>query len=91
MPPIHRLGDPNSAGGEITGIPQSTVFANDKLVSVDGSSVAPHTPFIAPHLAARTANGSGTVSAGGIPINRQGDADSCGHPRAAGSDNVNVG
>jgi uncharacterized Zn-binding protein involved in type VI secretion len=37
-----------------------------------------------------TANGSTTVFINGIPVNRRGDADSCGHPREQGSSNVFV-
>ena len=91
MPQVHRLSDPNVAQGVILGIPQSTVFANGKLISVNGSMVSPHEPFIDPHDNALTANGSSTVFIGGIPVNRQGDADTCGHPRASGSADVFVG
>ncbi len=91
MTQVHRVGDSNDAGGVITGSLQSSVFANGILVSVDGSPVSPHLPFVPPHVGTITASGSGTVSIEGIPVNRLGDADSCGHSRAAGSDNVFVG
>jgi uncharacterized Zn-binding protein involved in type VI secretion len=91
MPNVHRLGDLNDAGGSILSIPQSTVFANGILISVDGSLVSPHRPFLEPHITAKTSSGSSTVSIGGIPVNRQGDADTCGHTRVGGSDNVFVG
>lgn len=90
MPPVHRQGDPNTEGGIAQNL-QSTVFANSLLVAVDGTGVTPHFPFIPPHLAAKTASGSSTVFAEGIPVNREGDADTCGHARAAGSPNVIVG
>ena len=32
-----------------------------------------------------------TVRAGGIAVNRTGDADTCAHARVGGSSNVNVG
>lgn len=87
--PVHRLGDPNEDGAAVTDIAQGTVFANNMLVSVDGSTVEGH--GLGEHASPVTANGSATVFIGGIPVNRQGDADTCGHPRADGSPNVNVG
>lgn len=91
---IHRLTDPNTAGGRVTHtVRQSTVFANDLLVSVNGSCVTGHFPFVIPHVPTctpKTANGSQRVFAEDIPVNRRGDADTCGHPRAAGSPNVYV-
>jgi uncharacterized Zn-binding protein involved in type VI secretion len=81
--PVHRLGDINEQDGEITEIPQGSVFVNNILVSIDGSKVegGPET----------TANGSPTVFIAGIPVNRQGDEDESGTPRAEGSPNVFVG
>ena len=32
----HRMGDANTGGGTITTIPQSTVFANSKVLAVNG-------------------------------------------------------
>ncbi len=91
MPAVHRIGDLNNAGGAITGVAQSTVSVNGILASVDGSDVSPHITFVVPHVGTITASGSSTVSIEGIPVNRQGDADSCGHSRAGGSPNVFVG
>jgi len=82
MPQVHRLGDPNDEDGIITDIPQGTVFANELLVSINGSLVEGG-PTV-------TANGSPTVFIGGIPVNRLGDEDSDGTPRAQGSPNVYV-
>ena len=92
MAAAQRNGDSNDGGGVINSIPQSTVFVNSKLVSVNGSIGTGH-PVGPPHSAGtwKTANGSSTVSAGGIAINRTGDADTCTHPRAGGSGNVFVG
>ena len=92
MAAAQRNGDSNDGGGKITSIPQSTVFVNSKLVSVNGSIGTGH-PVGPPHSAGtwKTANGSSTVSAGGIAINRTGDADTCTHTRTGGSDNVFVG
>jgi uncharacterized Zn-binding protein involved in type VI secretion len=83
MPGIHVLGDLNEDNGAITDISQSTVFINNKPVSIDGSLVEGG-PTV-------TANGSPTVFIGGIPVNRTGDEDSDGTPRAEGSPDVHVG
>lgn len=92
MPAVHRLGDANSAGGVILSTSQGSVFVNGKLAATDGSTVSGHFPFFPPHVpTTKTANGSSTVFIEGIPVNRLGDADECGHPRAAGSPNVYVG
>ena len=48
-------------------------------------------PAVNTHTNVSTANGSSTVKSGGVPVNRTGDADSCGHTRAGGSSNVNIG
>lgn len=83
MPSIHVLGDRNEDDGEITEVPQSTVFINNKPVSVDGSLVDGG-PTV-------TANGSPTVCIGGIPVNRTGDKDSDDSPRAEITGNVHTG
>jgi len=87
MPAVHRQGDSNDGGGVIDSVAQGTVYVNQQLASVDGSGVSGHDL----HLPTATANGSATVFIGGIPANRQGDADECGHGRAAGSPDVYVG
>ena len=89
MTQIHRVTDPNTAGAVVTSSLQSTVFAGKQLVAVDGSPVAGHGTGV--HAAPVTANGDTTVFAENIPINSKGDADSCGHPRAAGLASVFVG
>ena len=91
MPKAQRNGDANTGGGEINSIPQSTVFVNSKLVSVNGSKGTGHGIGIHAANAWDTANGSSTVFAGGIAINRTGDADTCTHTRAGGYDDVFVG
>ena len=72
MPNVARLDDANSGGGIIKTIPQSTVFANDKLISVDGSRGTGH-PVGPPHALNvwLTANGSSTVTINNIPVNDQ--------------------
>ena len=91
MAAAQRNGDSNDGGGVINSIPQSTVFVNSKLVSVNGSKGTGHGIGIHAANAWDTANGSSTVFAGGIAINRTGDADTCAHTRAGGSDDVFVG
>ena len=90
MAAAQRMTDANTGGGTISSVPQSTVYANSKLLSVNGSSVSTHGDPVV-HSGATTANGSSTVFAGGVAVNRTGDADSCTHTRAGGSSNVNIG
>ena len=89
MPKVARMDDENTGGGIIKTIPQSTVFANGLLISVDGSKGTGH-PIGVPHSENVwvTANGSSTVTINNIPVNDQGDADSCLHTRAGGSPDV---
>lgn len=86
MPEVHRLTDPNTAGAPIVSVVQQTVFANNLLLSVDGSPVQGHGTGV--HSSPVTANGSTTVFAEFIPVNNRGDADTCGHARAQGSPDV---
>lgn len=88
MPQVHRLTDPNTAGAPIIEVIQSSVFTNYLLTSVDGSPVQGHAPGV--HSAPLTANGSTDVFIEYIPVNRLGDPDTCGHPRADGSPDVYV-
>lgn len=85
----HRLGDPNSAGAAIVEIIQPDVYINGILASIDGCPVAGHGP--GEHAGPVTADGSPTVFIHNIPANRDGDSDSCGHPRAGGSSDVFIG
>ena len=88
----HRLTDCNTGGGCITSIPQSTVFANNLLVSVDGSIGTGHPPCPTPVIHCEgvwvTTSGGPTVFVQNIPVNKKGDPDSCGHVRASGSPDV---
>ena len=88
MPAVHRLFDRNTAGAKITKVIQKSVYVNNILASVDNCPVAAH--GIYPHSSPRTANGSRNVYIENIPVNRQGDKDTCGHPRATGSPDVFV-
>lgn len=88
MPKVARMGDANTGGGIILTIPQSTVFANGKLISVNGSKGTGHAPGIHALYAWDTANGSSTVFIEGIAVNDEGDADTCVHTRTGGSPDV---
>lgn len=95
MPAAQRQGDTNSDGGAATSGVDS-VRVNGKPIVVNGIGVSEHAPWKpakrhAPHVAASTANGSSTVRAGGTPVVRTGDADTCGHSRVGGSPDVRVG
>jgi uncharacterized Zn-binding protein involved in type VI secretion len=78
--------DNDSAGGDL--IPsQSSVYANGKLVIVDGNDVAGHGD--SPHDAPTIIAGSNNVFAEGIAVVKQGDSATCGHT-SSGSPNVYV-
>lgn len=91
---VHRMSDCNTGDGCITIIPQSTVFANNLLVCVNGSIGTSHSSCGSPggdvHCEGNwiTTSGGPTVFAEGIPVNKMSDPDSCGHTRAAGSPDV---
>ena len=92
--PIQRIGDTNDYPAPATNSDgNSSVYANNILVLVDGSTVEPHVPrrggFI--HDPTATANGSSSVFAHGVPINFTDNPDSCGHVRIGGSSDVFVG
>lgn len=78
----------DSAGGLIVGALVPSVTVNGSPIAVVGAAIAGHGD--APHSGPVMAAGSGTVTAGGIPICRAGDAASCGHA-ASGSGNVTAG
>lgn len=89
MPGISRVGV-DAAGGTIVGNLAPTVFVNGAPIVVKGADVEPHPPF-PPHSSSPIMVGcSSTVFAHGIPVVRQGDAASCGHP-ASGSGDVFAG
>lgn len=89
MPGISRVGV-DAAGGTIVGNLAPTVFVNGAPIVVKGADVEPHPP-LPPHTTAPVMVGcSSSVFANGIPVVRQGDAASCGHP-ASGSGDVFAG
>lgn len=83
--PIQRLTDPNNAGGRIIDTDgNSTVFANNLLVSVNTSTV-----LYGPGRTS-TANGSNSVFAHNVPINYTDNNDTDGRVRIQGSPDVFV-
>ena len=92
MPAVQRQGDLNSAGGAAkSGV--ASVRVNGRPVCVTGTVVTPHAPWgepHPPHAAANTTGGSLSVRAGGRPINRTGDSDTCGHSRTGGIPDVRI-
>jgi len=85
MPGISR--DNDTAGGDL--IPsQSTVFANNEEVIVDGDDVVGHGPGV--HGGPTMIAGSNNVFVGGIAVCNAGDLATCGDA-ATGSQNVFVG
>lgn len=95
MPSVVRRGDPNSAGGAVTGPCAPSVIVNGRPVSVPGDTVTPHPccglPGCAIHCAAKTRGGSSSVIVEGKAVQYVGCVDSCGHARALGSMDVIVG
>lgn len=71
----------STAGGVILGQTQSTVYAESTLVSVVGDSISPHGK--GNHAGAVMVTGSANVFVDGIPVCRDGDLASCGHPASA--------
>lgn len=83
MPGVARTSQ-DAAGGTITGVLAPNVYVNGTPVACLGAAVAPHGPGI--HAGPVMAQASSTVYANGIPICREGDAASCGHPATGSSD-----
>lgn len=83
MPGVARVGV-DAAGGTILGGGNSHVYCNGALVAVLGDGVAGH--GIPPHAAPVMASASSTVFINGIPICREGDVASCGHPASGSGD-----
>jgi uncharacterized Zn-binding protein involved in type VI secretion len=88
MPAVQRVGDSDSGGGVVTSGVDS-VRINNRVVSVNGSPVSPHSSD--PVHVPVTTGGVASVKAGGRPINVAGNPDTCGHARTGGSENVRIG
>lgn len=92
--PVQRIGDANDySAPALDSDGNGSVYANNILILVDGSTVQPHVPrrggFV--HDPTFTANGSGKVFAHGVPVNFTDNPDTCGHVRIGGSGDVFVG
>ncbi|MCF3935010.1 hypothetical protein L1787_16520 [Acuticoccus sp. M5D2P5] len=91
---VHVIGDANDGGGIVTTTPQSKVRDQGRLLSVDGAlgSGHPPCPLVPIHCAGNwvTANGASWFRIQGIPVNHDGNADTCGHVRVAGSSKINI-
>lgn len=86
MPGIARTGL-DTAGGPILVGANTRVLVEGVPAAVVGCPVAGHAP--GPHAGATMTTGSTRVTAGGLPVCRQGDTASCGHP-ATGSTRVSA-
>lgn len=87
MPGVVRQGDKNSSGG-VAAAGVTSVLVNNKPIVVTGTAVTSHSRK---HNSPRTGAGKSNVVAGNKPVNVIGNADTCGHPRADGSNNVIIG
>jgi uncharacterized Zn-binding protein involved in type VI secretion len=87
MPGVARV-TVDAAGATIIGNLAPTVFVNGVPIAVLGAAVTGH--GLPPHASPVMATASSTVRANGIPVGRQGDTASCGHP-ATGSGDVFAG
>jgi hypothetical protein len=97
--PVQRQWDPNAGGGLGTQ-GHSNITVNRRLMMKYMTPVTPHwccplcglIPACCPHCYARAAfPGSISVTANGVPVLRDFDIDTCGHPRVRGSHNVVCG
>ena len=83
--PTARIGDANSGGGVVMmGVP--TVLTTGRPTAVVGVPISPHDNK--PVHIAVAAMGNPLVCCNGIPTNRMGDLDSCGHVRIMGAATV---
>ena len=87
---VHRVGDPNTAGGLVIG-GDSTVLVNGRPIAVVGNGVTSHPSYDPPHSCAQTRANQTTVMVNGKLVSTTGAGDTCGHPRAGGSPDVFVG
>ena len=89
MPGVSR--DNDTAIGDLIAS-QSTVFANNNAIIIDGDGVAPHLPCPVPaiHCSATMTAGSNNVFIDGTAVVNAGDSATCGHV-STGSGNVFVG
>lgn len=86
MPKIALCNDPGSWGGDSSGTivsqyGSSSVSFQGKTIALVGDKLRAHTTKKDAHaeLASTCIEGSSTITIGGIPVVRHGDATSCGH------------
>jgi len=88
MPGVVRNSGTDVAGGPLIQGSPNVFVENDPAVRI-GDAVAGHGDD-GPHAAPVMATGSSTVFVNGIPLCREGDIATCGHP-ASGSSKVFAG
>ena len=76
----------DSAVGLITGVLAPNVFINGKPIALRGATVTPH--GVGSHSNSILDGSSLTLYVNGIPVCREGDLASCGHPITSGSSTV---
>jgi uncharacterized Zn-binding protein involved in type VI secretion len=76
---INRLTDVNTASAAVTSTGQTFATVAGQYIATNGDPVAGH--GIPPHASPVTANGLSWFTISGIPVNVNGNADSCGHTR----------
>jgi len=81
----------DTCAGTVLTPPQTTVFANQKLVAVIETPIAAHSPCPKPyiHCVAKMSSGSDDVFAENKKVCRRDDSCSCGHS-STGSEDVFV-
>lgn len=96
MPSVHKRGTANVAGGVLTSMQVSSVKVNGQPICVQGDTGTPdsecdgdvHCSWAT--VATRGSSSARKVRAGGKLVVVRGDRDTCSHPRASGSPNVNA-
>lgn len=85
---INRVTDPNTGGGVVVSTSQTFCKANGQYIATNGDSVSSH--GVSPHDSPVTANGLSWFKINGIPVNVNGNADSCGHTRNSSQSWFNI-
>ena len=83
--PCARIGDANNGGGVVM-MGNAKVLTTGRPTAIVGVPISPHDNK--PVHIAVAAMGNPLVLTGGIPTNRMGDLDSCGHVRIMGAATV---
>lgn len=94
---VHKIGDKNSGNGVITSVaPNSDCYAENQLISINGSNGTGHPPCpdVPIHCTGAwvTTGGAANVLVHNTPVNHTSNPDSCGHNRIdPGASTVLVG